>query len=140
MDLDANNPIENKAVVVFDSNTDDGWFRLKEWNGIDIQENMYQGKSAQHEDLITLTVPAGENSFLFDITYTRQSGDYIYNDMYDNIELQYAFVPGREYTVKGKTKSVFLLLLTVVTGYTLELYDTTEGSELLKEWVLWEKE
>ncbi len=139
MDLDENNAMNNKATIVFDSNTENGWFAMKEWNGIDIREGLYNGKNAYSEDVITLTVPAGQNSFLFNITYTRSDGNSTYSDSYENIELQYVLAPGRTYLVKGKVKSRFLVLFSEIIGYSLEIYDTTEKSELLKEWVLWEK-
>lgn len=139
LDLDENNAMNNKATIVFDSNTKNGWFAMKEWNGIDIKEGLYNGKNANYDDVITLTVPAGQNSFLFDITYTRSNGNSIYSDIYENIEMQYVLAPGRTYLVRGKAEIIFLVLFSEIISYSLEIYDTTEKSELLKEWVIWEK-
>lgn len=44
INLDKSNPIENNVLVVFDSSTSNGWFVLREWNGIYIQEGLYTGK------------------------------------------------------------------------------------------------
>lgn len=138
--IDENHPLEDSAVVIFEGHTEKGWFHFYQWNGSNIGDELHSGSNWSNDDY-KFTVPAGENSFVFDITFTKienhPAGGTISRDTkFDNIELSYAFKPGGEYTVKGKKRAINLLIIEIVLGYDLELYDTTERSELLKKWEL----
>jgi hypothetical protein len=112
--LDTTTPADQNTMVTFE-----GGFKLKRWN--DSIVHAYG----------TLTLPAGNNTFLFDLyfTFSNQYSSTTY-EMKD-IELRYLFEPGKKYKIKGKHK-----LLGLFKGYEfyVELYDTTKRSVLLREW------
>jgi len=138
MAMDENNPEANNVTITFHNETDNGWFILKKWNNVDIQEKLYGKKSISSEDDAVLTVPAGDNVFLFDVRYTLS---YMLSDRYftttrENVELRYSLEEGKKYEVSGYSKT-----LGPFKGWELfiRIYDVTgKKSELLKEWKLGE--
>jgi hypothetical protein len=129
MIVDEQNPVEDNVQIQFTSDTKKGSFALKEWNGINLEESLYKSKWTSSEDKAKLTVPSGDNSFTFNIRYTNNNTAYIF----ENIELRYILEPGRKYTVKGRRQGFFMSF-----EYFIGIYDTTNGSELLKEWKIGE--
>jgi len=134
MVTDENNPADQNATVTF-KNADNGSFRVKEWNGTNVEESLYGTYTINFESGKTiLTVPAGNNSFTFDITYTSRM-QYTYKYTMEDIEIQYLLEAGKSYQVKGRTKSLgFLKGSELFVG----IYDVTKGTTLLKEWKIGE--
>lgn len=132
---DENNPAQNNAEVQFVSDIKDGYFYLSKWNDGDIEETLYKSKSVSSGDKAMLTVPSGNNAFTFTVRYTFSNRYSSYTYKFENIELQYLLEAGKKYTIKGRTKSLGLFK-----GWELfvGIYDTTQGSALLKEWKLGE--
>lgn len=131
---DENNPVENNAVIKFVSDTANGWIILLQWNGIDLKEKLYRNLGTSSEHTAKLTIPAGVNNFVFDITYSTQIplANVRINYPYESIELQYNLEPGKEYTVEGRFTSG---------EHFIGIYDTTEAdSVLLKEWKIGERQ
>jgi len=112
--LDITTPADKTTTVKFE-----GDFFLKKWN----ETNIYSTN--------TVILPAGNTSFLFDLRYTFSNQYSSTTYKMDNIELRYLFEPGKIYTIKSKYK-----LLGLFKGYefSVELYDTTKNSVLLREW------
>jgi hypothetical protein len=112
--LDTTAPADQNTMVTFDGN-----FTLKRWN-----DSIVYAYG-------TLTLPSGNNSFLFDarFTFSNQYSSTTYT--MENIELRYLFEPGKKYSIKGKYK-----LLGLLKGYEfyVELYDSTKRPVLLREW------
>jgi hypothetical protein len=122
--IDENNPTKDNVQILFESSLDDGFFLLRKYNEISVLNSLHEENEIDVNDKILFTVPSGMSSFTFDLDFGRR--------IFQNIELSYALEPGREYTIKGKRRSILIVTL----GYNVELYDTTEGSKLLREWEL----
>ncbi|MDR0322086.1 MAG: hypothetical protein LBI28_11330 [Treponema sp.] len=106
-----------------------GWVIIKKWNNIDIYDDLYDDKSIWSSNGKTqLTVPPGNNSFVFDIIFFLGRDAY----KYTNIELQYNLLPGRKYDVGNTAKSLGFGRVAL----SIEIYDVTNEKELLKEWKL----
>ena len=134
MTADINNAVEQNVTVTF-TNSNDGWFILKEWNSSAIKDDLYGKKSIKSNDKTVLTVPAGENSFTFDARYTFSNSYSSTTYRMEDIELQYLLGAGKKYQIKGRTKSLgFFKGHELLVG----IYDVTKGSTLLKEWKLGE--
>jgi len=131
MVLDENNPAEKNVLITFSNDTSDGWFIVKQCNGKDIYNDLYPDDNIGSEDKTQLTVPAGDNSFTFDVRYTYNSRYSSTTYKVEDIELQYFLEAGKEYKIMGNTKS-----LGFFKGDELfvEIYDVTKDSTLLKEW------
>ena len=129
--IDVNESIsaDQKATITF-INGDQGWFKIKTWNGSDISENLYGNKSIGSYANSVLTVPAGDNVFIFDGSFVIRNS--YSSDTYSmpDIEMQLLLEAGKKYQVKGKYKFSGIIML----GCNFILYDVTEGSVLLKEW------
>jgi len=113
--LDVTTPKEQNATVKFE-----GGFWLKKWNDMDVYTTN------------NIVLPSGNNSFLFDLSFTFSNQYSSTTYKMENIELRYLFEPGKKYTIKSQYKSLGLLK-----GFEffIELYDTTgRKPELLKEW------
>jgi hypothetical protein len=112
--LDTTIPLDQTVTVKFE-----GEFWLKKWNEI----NIYSTNN--------VILPAGNTSFLFDLSFTFSNQNSTTTYRMEDIELRYLFEQGKKYTVKSKSK-----LLGLFKGYEfyVELYDTTDKSVLLKEW------
>jgi hypothetical protein len=134
--LDQQNPVDQNVIINFDNDTKDGYFILKEWNGININDTIYK-KMIKSNDNITITVPAGNNSFLFDLknTFSSQSSSITYTS--NNIELKYFFEAGKKYEIKGEYKLLGLGFKGV--EIYVQLYDVTKKTTLLKEWMVGKK-
>jgi len=116
--FDINTPEDQTTTIKFV-----GDFWLREWDGTQLVP-VYPG---------TLTIPAGNTRFLFNLSFTHSNRYSTYTYRFNNIDFQYVFEPGKVYTIKGEEKLVGL-----IKGYDffIRLYDTTKGSVLLNEWKL----
>jgi len=131
MDIDESLSKEEEATVTF-TRTRTGWFVMNEWGELDIQKNLYGRRSASSRDKITFTVPAGPNKFRFHLrfTFSNQYSSTTYR--IDDLELQYNFVAGEKYQVKGSYK-LHGFLGFGGTDFFLQLYNVTGKSQLLEE-------
>ena len=128
LDIDENRPADQKAVIAFLNNDKHGLFRLISWNGSEIKQDLYGDKSAKSYDKTVLTVPAGDNSFLFDLSYVFQSGSSFTYYNFRDIEIQYFLEPGKQYQVKGRSKGMLKV------EFFISIYEVTNKSVLLEEW------
>jgi len=130
MVVDPDVSADQTVLVTFINDTGNGWFSLKQWNNNDIKEGLYRNKGTSSNDKAKLTVPAGNNSFTFDLYYTfsTQSSSTTYT--FKDIELRYDLELGKEYVVKGKTKSLGFLK---GSEFYVGIYEK-QGNKLLKEW------
>jgi hypothetical protein len=147
MTADIGIPAAQSATVTFIDNLNDGYFKLKKWNGQDISfrlygfnfDERYVSKYNKRNDKAILVLPAGDNSFIFEVRFEYGGGW----SLYDNIELRYSLEAGREYHIKGRIERMSTLLNPTptddITSYYrfVGIYDVTGGSEtLLREWQL----
>ena len=122
---------DQSATVTFVSDTEDGWFFVKELNNRKISTELYGEKeSYSSEDKVILTVPAGNTRFLFDVTYTFSNRYSSTDHPFTDIELQYNLEPGKKYRIVGDTKGFINI------DFLIRLYDVTGRKTLLKEWQL----
>jgi len=133
--VDKNAPEDQNVTVTFVNDTREGWFALKEWNGNNIENDVYGKNGVSSNDKTKLTVPAGNTSFSFTAYYTFSNRYSSYTHTFKGIELRYNLEPGKVYEVKGRTASKGFLK-----GYELfvGIYDVTGKKTLLKEWKLGE--
>jgi hypothetical protein len=110
-----------------------GFFEVKEWNDIDIREDLYKKKSVWSNDKTVLTIPSGQNSFVFFVGFIVEGYNSSTTYKFNDIELQYSFEAEKKYTIT--TSNRFLGLFKGYEFY-IELYDVTGKKELLKEWKL----
>jgi hypothetical protein len=113
--LDVTTPKDQNTTIKFL-----GEFWLKKWNDTDIYATS------------NIVLPSGNNSFLFDLSFTFSNQYSSTTYKIENIELRYLFEAGKRYTIKSQYKSQGLFK-----GYdfSIELYDTTgRKPELLREW------
>jgi len=116
-------------IITFVNDTYDGWFIVKEWNGKDIEVKLYGKKGdVWSDEKSRLTVPAGNNSFIFDANFG-------FSNRFKDVELKYNLEDGKEYQVKGTVKS---LGRNKGSELFVGIYDVTKKSTLLKEWKLGE--
>ena len=119
MVVDENTPADQNAVVKFTSG-----FYIREWNNNDITDDLYDDEKATLS--VELTVPAGDNSFTFDVAYSVNNATY----RIKNIELKYNLEPGKKYRIGSRTESM---------GFGkgaqlfVNIYDDKKNT-LLKEW------
>ena len=140
--VDENVPAARSATITFVNETD-GYFFIKKWNNKDISKALYgEELKWSSKDKAVLTVPAGNNSFTFDMrfSYSSRSGTDTYR--FEDIELRQNLEPGKEYRIKGKYQLIGLGL--VGFEFFVEMYDITNRSTLLNEWKIgehnfWEK-
>jgi hypothetical protein len=118
------------AVITFDGSGTE--FVIKKWNGDNIPGIRVGQRPFTKNVKAELTVPAGDNRFTFDLTFSFHLGHVTYTAQ--NIELQYFLAAGQRYTVKARYN-------TIGTGlnpqreFFIAIYSDTDG-ELLKEWKL----
>jgi len=126
--LDEENPEEQSATITFKAS-----FIMKRWNGSDISELMYGKRKIYANDNIVLTVPEGNNRFIFDMYYIFDSAFSYTSYRNPNAELSYSFEAGKKYQIKSRAKSRGK-------GYDFfyGLYDITNKSTLIKEWQIGE--
>lgn len=130
--VDENVPLEQTAVVTF---TDGTVTTVKEWNGKDIKEDLYKKKTVSNKDKAVLTVPAGNNSFTFDIVFVYGSSNSISTYPFKDLELRYDLEPGKKYQIIGTSKSLgFFKGDELYVG----IYDEASKKIPLKEWKLGE--
>jgi hypothetical protein len=129
--LDEYSPTDRNVTLTFA-----GSFILKRWNGSDMQNTMYGKRRISNIDKVILTIPAGDNSFIFDVYVVLDSSTSYASYRTPNVELQYLLEAGKKYQIKTRHKS-----LGFSKGYEFfaEIYDVTNRSAvLLKEWKLGE--
>jgi hypothetical protein len=123
---------EDQRVKITFGSGGNAMFIVREWNGKKIAEEIYRKKFIAGGDKTILTVPAGSNSFIFelDFTFSNQQSSTTYT--FKDIELKYDLESEKEYQVKGTAKS-----LGIFKGYEffVGIYDK-KGDTLLKEWKL----
>jgi hypothetical protein len=127
--VNPNNPVEQNVEITFNSG-----FTLQKWNNNDISDSLYSKSSVSVKDITILTVPAGDNTFLFDleIMVSNNNGSITHN--FNNIELRYNLETRKKYEV-----CVYFQNLGFLKGYELgiEIIDTTKGiknAPVLKQW------
>jgi hypothetical protein len=125
--LDEYSPADQNVTLAFN-----GTFILKRWNGSDVQGVMYNKKRIYNDDEVILTVPSGNNSFIFDV-YIVDDGLTSYTSYrVPNVELQYLFETGKKYQVKAVSKS---LGSRKGQEFLMRIYDVTKRSAVqLDEW------
>jgi len=135
MIVDEYSPAERNATVTFVSSTRNGWFIFKEWNSINLQEALYGKRGTSSADKAILTVPAGTNTFTFDMrfTFSNQYSSTTYR--IEDVELRYDLEAGEKYQVKGRHKFLGFLGFGGLELY-VGIYNVTNKSVLLKEWQL----
>jgi hypothetical protein len=106
---------------------------IKEWNDKKIKDDLYGKKEVWSEDKTRLTVPAGNNSFIMDLTFAVSRGNTITSYPMKNIELKYYLEEGKKYKIIAVTRAS-----TSPKGHEffVGIYDVTKKSTLLKEWRL----
>jgi hypothetical protein len=138
-DVDRSLTANRSATVTFFCDYKNGWFDpIKEWNGKDIEDALDKANTSKWAPRTTiLTVPAGDNSFTFDLVYTLDSFLIPKSSKYTayNIVLNYNLQPGKEYQISGEVRS---LGLGQGNEFFVGIYDVTNGKTLLKEWKLGE--
>jgi hypothetical protein len=137
MVVDKNTSEARNVIVTFVSDTERGWFSLKEWNDKDIANELYGDKNIGSKDKTVLTVPAGNTSFIVNVYYTFNIQNISATRSFKGVELRYNLERGKEYQVKGIIKPSGLFK-----GYELfvGIYDVTGSNTLLKEWKLGESQ
>jgi len=130
-------PKTESSTITFE-NTGDAIITINKWNDNDIKEALYGAKIIDSNDKTELTVPPGDNSFNFDVSFLLYSFFYG-NSTYkaQNIELQYKLEAGKEYIVKPRVNTIRSENVTKYEFF-IGIYSDVEGSEPLKEWKLGE--
>jgi len=123
---------EDQRVIITFGSSGNAMFILREWNSKKIAEEIYRKKFISTGDRTILTVPAGSNSFTFDLEFTFSNQNYSTTYPFKGIELRYDLEAGKEYQVKGTAKS-----LGIFKGYEffVGIYDK-KSDTLIKEWKL----
>jgi hypothetical protein len=126
--LDEYSPADRNVTLEYE-----GSLMLKRWNGFDTLDTMYYNnkKSISTIDKIILTIPAGDNSFLFDVYIILDTATLYTSYRVPNVELPYLLETGKKYQIKTRAKS-----LGGSRGYEffMGIYDVTRRSVLLEEW------
>jgi len=131
------NVFPDQTVPITFGNNERNWiFYLKEWNSTEIKEELYNSFwGVSGSDKTELTVPAGNNSFIFDMQYQYHILGVHFKYQIKSIELKYDLEQGKKYHVKGILKSLGSFEYEVFVG----IFDVTGKQEiLLKEWKLGE--
>jgi hypothetical protein len=129
--IDKDVPAERTATVTFTY----GNFTVKEWNDIDIFNDIYKKRPRFDDEKVILTVPAGDTSFTFDIYYTFSGGNSsVITYPVKNVKIVYSLESGKKYLIgsrrqsQGSGKPYDLIV---------GIYDVTaKRSKGLKEWTL----
>lgn len=121
-------PADQNVTVTF---TGADLLVVKKWNNRNIKEELYGSRDVTNNDTTVLTVPAGNNSFTFSISFLI--GNTIHRQ--GDVELKYNLESGKKYQISGIVKSLgFLKGSEMYVG----IYDATKNAALLKEWKLGE--
>jgi len=130
MVIDENVSADQSATVTFDHA-----IKVKEHNNRNIFDDLYGGKENIKETI--LTVPAGNNRFLFDLTFSidRPAGDLVYTYTIDknNIEIMYDVEPEKKYLIAHYGMPTNFRWSGVWDLF-VEIYDVTEKKTKLREW------
>jgi len=123
-------PVELNVTITYS-----GSLMLKQWNGANVLAIMNEKRQISTIDKVILTVPAGNNSFIFDIYIIFDKATSYTSYRAPNVELEYLLEAGKKYEIKTRAKS-----LGSSKGYEFfaGIYDVTNRSELLKEWKIGE--
>jgi len=150
MVVDENAPANRNATVTFSGNRKvTSGFLVKEHNNRNILDDLYGERRANWNDKsifvdnyaplwsdhkTMLTVPAGNNRFLFDARIAVGDSRLIFQEI-TNLEIRYDLEPGKKYLVTGTNKRTKFSLLGIG-NYDLYvvIYDVTGGQTLLREW------
>jgi len=136
--VDETVPLDQTATITFINDEEDAgsWFRVQEWynesNSKKLGNDLYGGEIdwSLAQQKTELTVPSGNNSFIFDVTYTfygRNVSKYTITD----VELKYYLEPGKKYRVNG----IWRRLPSKEWELLVSISDVTERKAvLLKEW------
>jgi hypothetical protein len=123
---------EDQIVKITFGSGGNAMFIVREWNSKKIAEEIYRKKFISTSDRTILTVPAGSNSFTFDLDFIFSNQQSSTTYTFKGIELRYDLESGKEYQVKGTAKSLgFFKGFEFYVG----IYDK-KGDTLLKEWKL----
>jgi len=129
MVVDTDVPADQTVKVTFVNSTNDGWFVVTKWNNTSVVEELYGGKDVASNDISILTVPAGDTGFTFEVHFTLSKINSVTTHSYKNIEIRYDLEPGKEYHIKGLSKSSgYFMKYELFVG----IYDAADGT-LLKE-------
>jgi hypothetical protein len=134
--VDKTTPTEDTVQILFINDPKNGSFTIQKCNGISLEKQLYLNpyKSVSMDDKVRLTVPAGNNSFVFIFAAMNPFGSAKPVTRFGNLEIQYELELGKKYTVAGRREKIDSSSF----AYFVGIYDTTNGSELLKEWKLGE--
>ena len=148
MVVDENVPANQSTIVTFESDTKSGFFRktaegvllqVREHNDRNILDDLYGSKELWSNDKTILTIPAGNNRFLFDASFMFEVELMyrveVHTQKVPSIEIRYDLEPGKKYRISGTTKRTKFNLLGM-DNYDLYvgIYDVTGKKTLLKEW------
>jgi len=132
MIVDENVPADRSTTVTFHESV-----KVREHNNRNILDDLYGDKEAWGKAI--LTVPAGNNSFLFDMRFIASVG-YAYRNVeitqeIKNLEIRYDLEPGKKYLITGISKRTKRNLLGIG-NYDLYvgIFDVTGKETLLREW------
>jgi len=118
--LDEYSPDDRNITLTYS-----GALVLKRWNGSDMMNVMYNSRSVRSIDKMILTLPAGDNRFIFDV-YIIFDKTFSYTSYrVPNVELSYSLEAGKKYQIKTRAKK---------RDFFMGLYDVTKRSTLLQEW------
>ena len=133
---ESNIPLKQRVRVTFVNNLTNGSFILKEWNGYQIQKEIYGKNSWSPRDKVQLSVNSGLNVFTFDIRYEEDTRYVKNTHKIDNYELKVELDPKRKYRISGKAKKMGKSKgfgSNEDIDFYINLYDITKGSTLVKE-------
>jgi hypothetical protein len=101
--VDESVPEDQTVIITFENDQSDGWFKVKEWSNERSSKEIDVGSWGSPQ----FAVPAGNNSFTFDVTYSFRSGMNAFTEYpFRNIQLRYDLELGKEYLIKGITKTL----------------------------------
>ncbi|MDR1388560.1 MAG: hypothetical protein LBJ31_01095 [Treponema sp.] len=95
---------EKSALVIFGPEV-----YVLEYNGVDVEKEWYPRKKTR---LNRITLPAGDTTLRFNLDFEISSGGIIYRYRQKNVEMQYTFEAGKEYTVAPYGKTIERRFLT----------------------------
>jgi len=133
--VDKNVSVDQSVIVTFVNDTKEGWFLVKQWNGNNIEKDVYGNKGTSSNDKTRLTVPVGNNSFTFNAYYTFSNQYNSTTYTFKDIELKYNLEQEKKYQIKGRIKSLGFFK---GSEFFVGIYDVTGRENLLKEWKLGE--
>jgi hypothetical protein len=126
--VEPDNPTGQNVIITFRNGA--AIFAVQKFNNIEVREKLYPKDKITHKDKSVLTVPAGENSFVFHVVFVSGNSTNSFRD----VELRYNLETGKEYQVEASTKSISWTRAEFLVG----IYDVTGKKTQLKEWKLGE--